>query len=115
MNRGDNRGKANKPPIGRRWKPGQSGNPRGRPRDAARIISPLHDEELKRYAAELLYGSYANAERIAKSKTHSVLQITMAKALLTIARRGDILSVERIIESLVCMAHGIAPGELWKP
>lgn len=115
MNRGNNRGKVNKPPLGRRWKPGQSGNPRGRPRDASRIISPLHSEEVKRCAAELLFSSVADVRRIAKSKTHSVVHVTMAKALLTLARRGDLLSMDRILESLLskAYAYGVTSEEMW--
>ncbi len=66
-----------KPPEGSRFKPGQSGNPRGRPRGARKSNEPrLNDERLKTIILEEAYRT------ISVSDANGPVSISMAQAVV---------------------------------
>lgn len=87
----------NKPPIGRRWRPGQSGNPRGRP-PSLKNLSRDHVEEV---ANMLVMGTFADLKKTAKSKTCSPLVTLIANALVGAARRQEFRTLNQVLNWVI--------------
>lgn len=90
-----------KPPIGRRWKPGQSGNPRGRPRGTGQIAKALSFEEFSYLMNLLFYGTVRDIEKIAKSKTHRPIMVLVARALVGDWQRGGFRVLNALLDRLL--------------
>jgi hypothetical protein len=86
----------NKPPIGKRWQPGQSGNPRGRPPD----ITLSHDL-VADVANMLVSGTFEDVRKIAKSKKYPPLVTIIARALVKSVRRGEIYTLDRVLKWII--------------
>lgn len=100
------------------FKPGQSGNPTGRPVNPLR--KALRKFTIKEYrkAIELaVQGDIEKLERIAMSKTHSVLRVGVARALLKAVRKGDWETFEAIAARIVGKIpdHLVLEGDPAKP
>lgn len=83
----------NKPPIGRRFQPGQSGNPKGRPPDLV-----LSREDAQAICLMLISGTFADVKKIAKSKTCTPIETVVANALVGAVRRQEFHTLARILD-----------------
>jgi hypothetical protein len=84
-----------KPPKHTRFKPGQSGNPRGRPNGTRNLKTDLAEELAQRIAIN------EGGRRLAVSKQRGMLKQLMAKALKGDVRAANTVIglVERLLES----------------
>lgn len=85
-----------KPPKSGQFKPGQSGNPRGRPRGTKNLATDLQEE----LSAKIIVREGDNQETISKQRA-------LVKALSARALQGDI----RAINTLVRMIERTLPNE----
>jgi hypothetical protein len=79
-----------KPPVATRFKPGSSGNPRGRPRGARNKLPALHEERLKTIIMEEAYRTI----RVSEGKRQVTIPMARAvvRALAVNAARGQLRS-----------------------
>ncbi len=83
-----------KPPAQNRWKKGQSGNPRGRPKASRGLKADLHAELISRMEIQM------NGKRISGTK-----QQLMLKTLTARAAAGDVRAIKALID-LVMQVFG---------
>lgn len=83
-----------KPPEQSRWKKGQSGNPRGRPKASRGLKADLHAELVSRMEIQM------NGKRISGTK-----QQLMLKTLTARAAAGDVRAIKALID-LVMQVFG---------
>lgn len=83
-----------KPPAQSRWKKGQSGNPRGRPKASRGLKADLHAELISRMEIQM------NGKRISGTK-----QQLMLKTLTARAAAGDVRAIKALID-LVMQVFG---------
>ncbi|RED16658.1 DUF5681 domain-containing protein [Parasphingopyxis lamellibrachiae] len=76
-----------KPPKHSRWKKGQSGNPRGRPKGSRGLKTDLHAELVSRMEIQM------NGKRVSGTK-----QQLMLKTLTARAAAGDVRSIKALID-----------------
>lgn len=101
------------PPVEYRFKPGQSGNPKGKPKGAMSVAIPkvLKQVTLKIYEEliELVVSGNVKALRkMEKDPEVSVLQVAIARSFRRALLAGDWDTIERILQRLV----GKIPDEL---
>lgn len=75
-----------KPPKHSRWKKGQSGNPRGRPKGARGLKTDLHDELVATMEIQI------NGKRVSGSKQRLMLKTLTARAAM-----GDVRATNMLI------------------
>lgn len=75
-----------KPPKHSRWKKGQSGNPRGRPKGARGLKTDLHDELVSTMEIQM------NGKRVSGSKQRLMLKTLTARAAM-----GDVRATNMLI------------------
>jgi len=85
----------------RPWKPGVSGNPRGRPREISNIVAVMPREEFAELVWILFKGTVADWVRISRSKTRPSLQVIIARALVRDTRRGEIKNLNRLLNHII--------------
>lgn len=83
-----------RPPKHSRWKKGQSGNPRGRPKGARGLKTDLHAELVSRMEIQM------NGKRVSGTK-----QQLMLKTLTARAAAGDVRAIKALID-LVMQVFG---------
>lgn len=83
-----------KPPKHSRWKKGQSGNPRGRPKGSRGLKTDLHAELVSRMEIQM------NGKRVSGTK-----QQLMLKTLTARAAAGDVRAIKALID-LVMQVFG---------
>mgnify|MGYP000126707642 CR=1 FL=1 len=83
-----------KPPKHSRWKKGQSGNPRGRPKGSRGLKTDLHAELVSRMEIQM------NGQRVSGTK-----QQLMLKTLTARAAAGDVRAIKALID-LVMQVFG---------
>ena len=83
-----------KPPRHSRWKKGQSGNPRGRPKGSRGLKTDLHAELVSRMEIQM------NGKRVSGTK-----QQLMLKTLTARAAAGDVRAIKALID-LVMQVFG---------
>lgn len=76
-----------KPPKHSRWKKGQSGNPRGRPKGSRGLKTDLHAELVSRMEIQM------NGRRVSGTK-----QQLMLKTLTARAAAGDVRAIKALID-----------------
>lgn len=76
------------PPVEHQFKPGQSGNPRGRPKRARNLKSILSEEQSERVRVTDSQG---------RSRRYSKLQLVI-KRLLEKAAKGDVRAISKLVE-----------------
>lgn len=83
-----------KPPIDHQFKPGQSGNPKGRPKGTKNLATDLQEElEEKILITE-------SGQQIKTTKQRAMLKTLMAKAL-----KGDLRAADSVIRLIVGLLH----------
>lgn len=88
---------------GRDFKPGQSGNPGGTSkvdRDLM-VIRKLSKEKFKDLANILISGTREDLERMLASPGTTALTEMVIKVVLGIAERGDMTSLDRLLDRLI--------------
>jgi hypothetical protein len=84
------------------FKKGQSGNPKGRPPDVlGNQIRQLTAGELAEIANIIVKGNRDQLEQVANSNESSVLQVMVAKIASNIIMRGDMASLDILLNRLV--------------
>lgn len=92
-----------------RFKPGQSGNPKGRPRNPVlNVLRKATKQQFRRIIRAVVKGNVDYLEMLATSKTHSVLEVAIAASLIKAIQRGDYGTIEHILQRIV----GKIPDEL---
>jgi len=76
-----------KPPKATRWKKGQSGNPRGRPKGSRGLKTDLHAELVSRMEIQI------NGQRVSGTK-----QQLMLKTLTARAAAGDVRAITKLVD-----------------
>jgi hypothetical protein len=89
-----------RPPQQTRWKPGQSGNPRGRPRGAKNLMTIFHEELEQKYQIE---------ER-GKLRTMSGREL-IVKRLVSQALKGDFKALTFLLTKEPEIARHVQPME----
>lgn len=82
------------------WKPGQSGNPSGKPR-GDRSIKILTNEQVKEIMDVVLTNDIERLDEIKKSKSSSTLQAWIAAIALRGLRDGDPARLEALLRRTV--------------
>lgn len=91
-----------KPPKQYQFKPGQSGNPKGRPLNpVSKILKEITKESLALILENILSGNIDNLIRVAKDTKSSAMEAGIAKCFVTAYNKGDYNTMERIIERIV--------------
>ena len=91
-----------KPPIHSRFRPGQSGNPKGRPKGAKGFAAELERE----LASKIPITEYGRRRRVSKRDA-------MVKMLVAKATKGDLRAVATVLaHTPVLSAPGIADADL---
>lgn len=88
---------------GRDFKPGQSGNPGGTSKvdRELMVIRKLSKEKFKELANILISGTREDLERMLASPGTSALTEMVIKVVLGIAERGDMTSLDRLLDRLI--------------
>lgn len=101
-----------KPPHGgekTRFKPGQSGNPKGRPLNPIpRALKELTVETYRKVIEVVCTGNLDELRRMVTDPKVSALQVGVARAFIKAMETGDYATIERIAERIV----GKIPDEL---
>lgn len=92
------------------WKPGQSGNPDGRPKmtKKERVLKELTLESFQNCIEAVCTGNIASLEAMSSDPDISALQVGIAAALARAMREGDYDTIEKIVQRIV----GKVPEEL---
>lgn len=88
---------------GRDFKPGQSGNPGGTSKvdRELMVIRKLSKEKFKELANILISGTREDLERMLASPGTTALTEMVIKVVLGIAERGDMTSLDRLLDRLI--------------
>lgn len=90
------------PPKHSQFKKGQSGNPGGVPKDPVKAALKKLTVESYRDIVELtLAGNVDQLGEIVKDKTQPALKVAIAAAILTAIRKGDVQTVEKLLERVI--------------
>lgn len=88
---------------GRDFKPGQSGNPNGRPPlpEEVRIARSLNKAEFERIVNEYIHMSLVEIQDRAKDPSTSALEVIIAKIVAEAIKRGDERRLGFILDRLI--------------
>lgn len=94
----------------KQFKPGQSGNPKGRPplNPIQRALKELTVESYRKVIETVCTGNLDNLKAMVEDPSVSALQVGVARAFLKAMQAGDYSVIERIAERIV----GKIPDEL---
>lgn len=93
-----------------KWKPGQTGNPNGRPplNPIQRALKELTVQTFREVIEAVCAGNLDNLRAMINDPATSVLQVGVATAFMKALQAGDYATIERIAERIV----GKIPDEL---
>jgi hypothetical protein len=81
-----------------KFKPGQSGNPAGRPPDLIpNALKKLTAQQIRRIIKATVKGNIPELRRIAKDDKSSGLEVAMASCLMTAIKKGDYDTIEKML------------------
>lgn len=100
-----------------RFKPGQSGNPNGRPPVSAEVkrIRKLTNNEIKDVGTLLLEGRESELEEMIKDDETPILKKFMANVCLIGMKSGDEKRLNAILDRIVGKVKDVVQVELPKP
>lgn len=91
------------------FKPGQSGNPKGRVKNPVPdALKKMTKQQLRRVIRAIVKGNTDYLEQLANSKTASTLEVSVAVCYIKAMEKGDYGTIEHIIQRVV----GKIPDEL---
>ena len=88
-----------RPPVNTRFKPGQSGNPKGRPKGTKNLKTDLMEEANETILVR------EDGRKVRISRQRAVIKTLFMKAL-----KGDVRSMAKILE-LIMTVNGLAPED----
>ncbi len=98
------------------FKPGQSGNPSGRPPDIlTRTMKALTRQQMRELADAIISGSFEELEMIAQTKSYHAFQVLIAQALIGAYNRKEFYTVNMILEFLIGKPKDVNLDEPEKP
>jgi hypothetical protein len=85
------------------WKPGESGNPEGRPAIPEEIkkLRLLTNEEIKEVATLLLDKNYSAIQLMENDPSTPMLKLWMVKVALKATDRGDMMTLNAFLDRVV--------------
>lgn len=88
---------------GKRFKPGESGNPNGRPPTSPEVkaLRKLTSEYIEEIGDLILMQDWAKLQEIANSQDVPPIQRIYAKALVMAERKGDTAALEQFLNRVV--------------
>jgi hypothetical protein len=91
------------PPVHARWKPGQSGNPAGGPKDPPEIkkIKNLTKIELIEVANLIIKGNLDELMDLKDNPDASVLQVMIAGVAIRVMKKGDMTALDILLNRLI--------------
>lgn len=91
------------PPVEYRWRPGQSGNPRGliRQPDAIRQLKQLTKSELVEVGTLIVKGDVTTLKRVARDPKATVIHALVAAVAVRIIEKGDMVSLDLLLNRLI--------------
>ena len=93
--------KSNLPP-GSGFKKGQSGNPKGRPKDLlGKKMRQLTAEEFAEIANLIIKGSIEELRAISKDESQSALRVMIAAVAVKTISKGDMDALDKLLNRLV--------------
>lgn len=93
----------NDPPKEHRWRPGQSGNPKGGNAHDPRLkmLKKLTKEELIEVGNLVVKGSVSELKEMAKNPNASVIQTMVASVAVKVITKGDMHSLDILLNRLI--------------
>lgn len=93
----------NDPPVHSRFKPGQSGNPTGKPKDSPELrkLKNLTKQELVDVATMVVKGNLPDLKDIARDPTAPVVRVMLAAVCIKIIQKGDMSALNILLDRLV--------------
>lgn len=92
----------NPPPDGKKFRPGISGNPAGRPKDVlGKKMRQLTAEEFADIANLIVKGSIEELRAIAKDESQTALRVMIASVAVRIISKGDMDNLDKLLNRLV--------------
>lgn len=84
------------------FKPGQTGNPSGRPPNPIKnALKKLTGQSLQRIIKAVVKGNIDEVQRIAQDPNSSGIEVAVAACFIKAVKQGDWSTVERMIERIV--------------
>lgn len=88
--------------IPHQWKPGQTGNPGGRPPNPIpNVLRKMTNQQLVRIIKAVVKGNIDEIKRIAKDPMSSGMEVAVAMCFSKAAERGDWNTIEKMLERIV--------------
>lgn len=81
------------------FKPGVSGNPKGRPAEPIpNALKKLTGQQIRRIIAATVKGNIPELKRIITDNKSSALEVAMAKCLVVAVQKGDYDTIEKMLQ-----------------
>lgn len=95
--------------VKHRYKPGESGNPKGRPKNPIPdALKKMTKQSYRRIIRIAVKGNVDALGEIIENEKSSVLEVAVAKCLVVAIQKGDYGTIEQIVQRIV----GKIPDEL---